>query len=339
MKNAQKLPDLPENALRDHGDDATVERIWQRLDGDLALRRPRPRSVILWAPAALAIVFGLGIFVGARWFAVTAPIVATPVGPEPVLEQSDELPSQAPLLPATEQKVDHSEAPVKRAPMSVQQGAAGASATSTDVLLSPAPTTLLVPQGPPQWETLVGNGDYRGAWNSMGQGTGFDALLSGAASGDQLMNLYDVARDVKEAGRAMQALKAVVDRFPNDPNAQIAALKLSQILGKAGDHAGSAKYAALSRSLSPKGDFAEDALIQQIKSAVAQGDAELAKKLSEQYEKDYPTSKRLDDVRALVGKSKPDSSAKKKSAPIPEEAPVDDEEEAPPAPTSAPKSP
>lgn len=334
----RQLPEIPENALRNHGTDDAVDRIWQRLEGDLAQSRPRSRGLMVWAPASFAIVFALGIVVGARWFSVTQPPLAS-VAPEPVPESNELVPTQAPSQPGTEeQKVIHSEAPVKRSPMSVPLGAAGAAATSTDVLLSPPPTTLLVPQGPPQWETLASNSDYKAAWDALGQGSGFDSLLV-RASADQLMNLSDIARQVKQGGRAMQALRAVIDRYPNDPNAQVAAYTLSQMLEKAGDHAGSAKYAGLYRSLSPKGDFAEDALIQQIKSAVAQGDVEVAKKLSEQYEKDYPNSKRLDDVRALVGKSKPDSGAKKKAAPAPEEAPVDDEEEAPPSTTSAPKAP
>lgn len=337
MKARQKLPDLPENALRDHGTDEAVDRVWRRLEGDLQLQRPRSRAVALWAPAALAIVFGLGMFVGARWFSMTTPIV-TAVGPEPVLESNESVPSQAPVQTGgEEQKVNHSEAPVKRAPTSVQLGAAGAPATTPEILLAPpAPTTLLVPQASPQWESLADKGAYQAAWDALGQSSGFDSLLI-RASADQLMSLSDIARGVKQGGRAMQALRGVLDRYPNDPSAQLAALTLSQMLGKAGDHAGAAKYAGLYRSLSPKGDFAEDALIQQIKSAVAQGDVEAAKKLSEQYEKDYPKSKRLDDVRALVGKSKPSSGAKKKAAPAPEEAPVDDEEEAPaPAAPSAP---
>jgi hypothetical protein len=339
MRARQKLPDLPENALRNHGTDEAVERIWQRLDGDLQLKRPRSRAVALWAPAALAIVFGLGIFVGARWFSVTAPL-ATPVTPEPILESNESLPTTAPFQAVgEEQKVDHADTPVKRAP-SVQLGAAGAPATTPEILLSPpAPTTLLVPVVP-QWEKLGGEGDYQGAWNALGQGAGFDSAVA-RASADQLMSLNEIARGVKQFDRAMQAYRAVVDRFPGDPNAQLAAFKLGQMLEKAGDHVGAEKYFAMSRALSPKGDFAEDALVLQIKAAAAQGNVELAKKLSEQYEKDYPKGRRIDEVRALVGKSKPESGAKKKAAPAPEEAPVDDEEEAPPTSSSpsAPKAP
>lgn len=340
MKARQKLPDLPENALRNHGTDEAVDRIWQRLDGDLQLKRPRSRAVALWAPAALAIVFGLGMFVGARWFSVTAPL-ATPVTPEPILESNESLPSQAPFQAAGEEpKVDHSEAPVKRAPTSVQLGAAGAPATTPEILLSPpAPTTLLVPVVP-QWETLASNSKYAQAWDALGRESGFDSMMAGA-SADQLWTLRDIAKQVKQSGRAMAALRAIVDRFPSDPGASLAAWTLSQALEKS-DPAGAAYYLAKYRALSPKGDFAEDALVQQIKAASAQGNVELAKKLSEQYEKDFPNGRRSDEVRTLLGKSKPDSGTKKAAA-HPEEGPVDDEEEAPAPPpagkAAAPKTP
>lgn len=336
----RQLPEVPENALRNHGTDEAVDRIWQRLEGDLAQKRPRSRGLVLWAPASLAIVFALGIVVGARWFSGGPPVAMT-VDREPVPESNEALPTQAPSQPATEeQKVNHSEAPVKRMPMSVPLGAAGAAATSTDVLLTPPPTTLLVPQGPAQWETLASNSKYAEAWVALGRESGFDSLMAGA-SADQLWTLRDIAKKVKQSTRAMAALRAIVDRFPGDSSAPEAAWTLSQALEKS-DPAGAAYYLAKYRTLSPKGDFAEDALVQQIKAATAQGNVDLAKKLSEQYEKDYPNSKRLDEVRALVGKSKPDSGAKKKAAPAPEEAPVDDEEEASPsAPstTSAPTTP
>ncbi len=69
-----------------------------------------------------------------------------------------------------------------------------------------------------------------------------------------------------------------------------------------GDRAGAAKAYAAYRALSPKGDFAEDALARQVEAAVQAGNVDSAKKLAEQYEKDFPKGRRLRDIRAQVAK-------------------------------------
>src|SRR5258706_7847245 len=82
MSESRRLPEIPSKVLRDHGTDERVERVWQRLEGDLGTARARPRSALIWAPAALAIVFTAGVFVGSRWFralpATPAQVTAEP---------------------------------------------------------------------------------------------------------------------------------------------------------------------------------------------------------------------------------------------------------------------
>jgi TolA-binding protein len=327
MRARRELPDLPEGALRDHGTEERVDRIWQRLEGDLAVSRPR-RNVMFWAPAAAAIVFGLGVFVGARWFAVTTPLPTT-VAAEPPSEPNEVLPSQGPVPSPEEQQETYPSVPLKRAPIPVI-GVAGAPAILGEPV-TPPPTTLLVPTTP-TWQVHADNGDYEPAWTALEAQGGFDSVL-GKASADQLMLLYEMAVFKKQSGRAMQALRAVVDYVPNDSNAHMAAYQLGAALQKAGDNAGADKYFAIARALNPKGDFAEDALARQIQAAAAQGNVELTKKLSEQYEKDFPNGRRIGEVRDRLRKLKGNAAVKTPAAPLPEEGPVDDEEEAPiPAP-------
>ncbi len=63
----RKFDDLPSGALRDHGTRDRVDRIWQRLEGELETAAPRSRVTLWWVPAAAAIIFGAGVVVGSKW--------------------------------------------------------------------------------------------------------------------------------------------------------------------------------------------------------------------------------------------------------------------------------
>ncbi len=303
MKNkTPKLPELDASALRDHGTDERVDRIWQRLESDLTTEPARPRGVIWWAPAALVIVFGSGVFVGARWFRAEPPLPSmaaerpaygdepvrapeTPATPTPNVPENDP-PSVGETLAPTPRRAPMSDEPVS-SPVELEQTA--------------PPTASLPPAGPPDWQRLAQQGEYAAARRALDHAGGFDVALARAPA-EQLMSLVDVARATGQRARALQALRQVVDRFPADPNAPLAAWTLGNMLERGGDRAGAAKAYAAYRALSPTGDFAEDALARQVEAAVEQSNLELAKKLSEQYEKDFPNGRRLHELRAAVAK-------------------------------------
>jgi hypothetical protein len=90
--------------------------------------------------------------------------------------------------------------------------------------------------------------------------------------------------------------------------------------------------------LSPKGDFAEDALARQVEVAIEQGNVELARQLADQYAKDFSNGRRLRELRAQIAKlsgepTKPVPKAGASGTPRTEdEAPSDETEEpTPPA--------
>jgi TolA-binding protein len=75
---------------------------------------------------------------------------------------------------------------------------------------------------------------------------------------------------------------------------------LGNELVKAGDPNRAAQAFAMYRALSPQGDFAQDALARQFEVAADQGNLEDARKLAEQYERDFPEGTRRDDIRARL---------------------------------------
>ena len=114
------------------------------------------------------------------------------------------------------------------------------------------------------------------------------------------MILHDIARATGDRAQALRALQRVVQRFPDDPNAPIAAWSLGNLLEASGNRAGAAEAYSRYRSLSPQGDFAEDALARQVQVAVEQGDLPQARRLASQYEQDFPNGRHSDELQALL---------------------------------------
>lgn len=302
MNTNKHLPEVPSSALRDHGTDERLERGWQRLEGELDSARPRVRQAWLWAPAALVIVFGSGVFVGARWFR-PAP-VAAPLQAEPPAVGDEALrPGQAPVAQEPD-KLDEPQQEKDKKPVAPPGVLLEPGEPSVPSGEQPTPPTASLPPvvAAPEWQVLADRDDYPAAWKAVeGQG-GFAVVLGKAQSAAQLMSLVDVARANGQRAAAVQALRVVVEKHSGDPRAPLAAYTLADMLEKAGDRAGAAKALAAYRSLSPKGDFAEDALVRQLDAAIAQGNVDQAKQLAEQYAKEFPNGRRLGEIRARIGK-------------------------------------
>jgi hypothetical protein len=335
MKRKHLLPEIPTEALRDYGTPARVERIWRRLESDLATAPARPRAALWWAPAAVVIVFGSGVVVGAAWRPNEPSIPA--IAEAERRDSKDESPSgealSEPMMPAAEQEPD--EPKERRAPVSTPLAVPESAAVIESV---PPPAPISAVPSSPEWHRLAGeefNFDFKGARSAIERQGGFDAVMA-KASPDQLMVLADIATATNQPARAIQALRQVVDRFPNDPNAPLAALSLGHKLAKAGDRSGAAKAYAAYRRLSPNGDFAEDALAREVEVAIEQGNLELARQLTDQYAKDFPNGRRLGELRAQIAKlsGQPAAAPPSGAGPAPaseEEQPSEEPEEPAPA--------
>lgn len=315
MSKTSKVPRIDSSALRDHGTEARIESVWAKLEPELRQRPRLSRAALWWAPATLVIVFGAGVFVGARWMrpaqrptpslaaeppargeSNAAPASPSPVEPETVLSPNPELSPTSRVL--------------KRAPVVAEESVEVPEPVSSPPTASLPPATVA-----PEWQRLAQQGEYAAASRALDALGGFDAVLT-QSTAEQLMSLVDIARATGQRSRAVAALRRVVDRFPSDPNAPLAAWTLGNLLERSGDKPGAQKAFAAYRALSPKGDFAEDALARQVEAALEQNDVERAKKLAEQYEKDFPSGRRLRELKAELAKksgaagSEPDGGAK-----------------------------
>lgn len=292
------LKEVRAEDLKDHAQPARIERIWRRIEQDMTPRtRRRELSRWMWAPAAAACIFGGGVLVGARFFAADPPLAAG-VAPEPAPAGE---PASAPPT-ASRVVIEPQHRPSPRAHGVAQPAPAPiaeppSSAEAEPLALEPAVPEPVVVSGPPEWQRFADDGNYREALAAIERNGGFETALRDATA-EQLMLLVDVARATSQRDRAIMALRRVVSEHGSDPNAPVAAWMLGNELAKAGDQEGAAQAFAMYRALSPNGDFAEDALAREFEVAVQQGSVDHARKLAEQYAKDFPDGPRLEDIRA-----------------------------------------
>jgi hypothetical protein len=288
------IPAVPESALRDYGTSDSVPAVWRRLKVELSGRAPSARRSPLayaWAPALAAVIFGSGVFVGARF-----------IRPQALPFVRAEPPTQAarPAGAAPAQSAAEPEALLPQVKALRGHGRRVASAAATPEPLGftaseNAPYGASVPAPVPEWQRLVEVGDFASARRSLDQQGGFDVAMA-HASPSELMSLVDVARASGERGQATRALRQVLSH-PEAPEAPLAAWTLGNLLDQAGDQPGAAQAFALYRRLSPAGDFAEDAAARQVDVALAEGNAELVTQLVEDYARDFPHGRRLGEFR------------------------------------------
>jgi hypothetical protein len=337
---SDKVPEIDHTALREHGNVEQVERVWRRLDNELGSGIPRPRTALWWAPAAVVIVFGSGVFVGARWSRHEAQPPAQ-VTAEPAGVAEPALPPESPAPAVIEQERERKKPRQVTAPMLAPPDEL-APAPVVDEPMSvapPAPAPLSV-TGPPDWQRLAENAEFQAARAALDRLGGYDTALANA-SAEQLVALADIARATGPRPVALRALSLFLQRYPAHPQAPEVALSLGNMLESAGDRAGAAEAFAVYRRLSPKGDFAEDALARQVDVAIESGDAELARKLFDQYAKEFPNGRRLGELRKQLAKLTGQTpagagTAVEKPGNEPEDEPSEETED-PPAPSAAPR--
>lgn len=322
----ERRPELPEFDrldLRSHGAGEAGERVWRRLSRSLAEQeRPAaPQRRAAWTFALAATTFGAGLWLGresnesahpaqarlsaepAQQAGLAAPRPSTEaLLPEPARTDDDgvSLDDVRPRRHVTSKLASKPSVPVASAqaelPGPEPSGAPSGDAVATAEL---APNRIAEVSEPPRWQRLANGGEYEAALFELAQAGGFESVFDGA-SAEQLMLLADIARATGQRQRAISALRNVLEHFPADPVAPLAAWSLGRALEKAGDRRGASEAFATYRALSPEGDFAEDALVRQLRSAVQRSERELAEQLAEQYARDFTDGRHQAEVAQLA---------------------------------------
>jgi hypothetical protein len=294
MSDRRSFSEIPAELLRDHGTAERVERGWQRLAGELSSApRRRPGSVPVLAIAAAT--FALGVFVGAH-FLPREPAPLAAFGAEPAGLPKPAAQFTAPTPTSSSGGHDAPRSHQVRRPTSHRVDVAPPS--EVELVPEPVPAESS-PASPAAWQRLADEGQYGQAFVALESNGGFDAALRDATA-EQLMSLVDVARATGQRQRAILALRRIVSEHGADPNASVAAWMLGNELAKGSDFAGAEQAFAMYRALSPNGDFAEDALARQVDMAAEQGNRDHARRLAEQYLKEFPDGPRTADIQSQL---------------------------------------
>jgi len=314
------FPEIPQEALKSHAQPARVERVWRRLELDLAAP-PRTRAALGWWLAAGAVgIFALGVALGTRLHAPSVEVSAV-AEPRPALPT----PGAGPAAEPDPSAKPNQQAPVQKRVHARRTLAVGEAAPEyVESYGEPAGTVVSEPvavSGPPEWETLAETGDFGAAKSALDRAGGFQRA-SDRASASQLLVLADIARASGEREEAAQALRRVLSAYVSAPEAPLAAWTLGNLLEQAGDRSGAAEAYATYRRLSPTGDFAEDAAARQVDAALSQGNLELGTRAMEEYAQNFPKGRRLAELRKrLAALAAPADAA----TPAPGDADDDDE--------------
>ena len=159
----RRLPEIPKASLRDYESSVQSAAVWRRLKSDLRGHKPRERrSPLLWVsvPALAAVLFGSGVFVGARFIRPQAlPFVQAEPRPQSV-------PAAGPVSTKNTAEPEASQ-PEAKVPHTHGRRSARLSASAAEPLnfgSLEASTHATPAQAPaPEWQLLVEIGDFPGA--------------------------------------------------------------------------------------------------------------------------------------------------------------------------------
>jgi transmembrane sensor len=148
------------------------------------------------------------------------------------------------------------------------------------------------PQATQAYRSRVARHDYRGAYAVLSR----NPALAGDTV-EELLVAADVARLSDHPAEALPYLQRVVREHPRDERAPLAAFTLGRTLLGLGRAQEAMSMFGRVRSSWPQSPLAEDALLRQAEAASQMGDLATARRIAEQYDRDYPNGRRRAEAR------------------------------------------
>ncbi len=118
---------------------------------------------------------------------------------------------------------------------------------------------------------------------------------------DELWKRADGARKRADYGAAIAALRTLVNGYPDDGRAALAAFSLGRVLLDSGGSAKTAARAfAKARKLSPEGPLVEDALLREVEAWLLAGDMRRVRSRTKKYLRQFPNGRYRKQVLAMA---------------------------------------
>lgn len=222
-----------------------------------------------------------------------------------VLVRGERVPDHARVVRAGESLVITDVAPMDEVEQAalVEGGAAGVPLALAPARAPARAAPSSQPEAPPPagWRELASTGEYADAWEALGP-AGVSAQLTEASAQD-LLALADVARRSGHPAAAVEPLRALLARFPSDPDAAMGAFTLGRILLDALGRPREAAQAFERAIAGPlPGPIAADAWARLALARREAGDASAASEAARRYLADNPQGARAAEMRALIAR-------------------------------------
>lgn len=303
-----KLPIDPA-ALRDHAVDSRVERVWDRLETNLAGELGRSRAIgsshrtRAYVAAALAAGFAAGVGVS-NWPKTHAP--STPLAEHRATPASES--AAAPREAAAAGRSEEALGQERRTP--AESSTLPKANRRPDVGSVRRDARSDAPQAAPPWVVACANYDYDTAYELLeAQGAVASALQQ--ATNDQRLCIASGSRQKNQSELAKVALQGVADDSADPDRAAIAAAQLARIYEDEGNVDEQRRYEQLKEIRSKGRLLTEPALCEKIKVQAEVGAHRTVLELARQYENQYPSGTCSANVQAL------EAHAKQKLAEVP----------------------
>ena len=142
------------------------------------------------------------------------------------------------------------------------------------------------------YRSRVARRDYRGAYAVLAK----NPALAGDTV-EELLVAADVARLSSHPAEAVPYLQRIIREHPRDERAPLAAFTLGRTLSGLGRTEEAMNMFGRVKSAWPTSPLAEDAMLRQAEAASQLGDFGAARRIAEQYDRDYPNGRRRAEVR------------------------------------------
>ena len=152
------------------------------------------------------------------------------------------------------------------------------------------------PEVEAEWRELARRGEYGRAYSALRR-----AKSPLRQEPEELMLAADVARLSGNAAQAVPHLQAVVQRFPKDPRAPVAAFTLGRVyLDNLGQPAEAAAAFRRTRTSWPRGPLAQDAWAREVAAWRRAGQGAEAAQAARQYLERHPKGPHAETMRQIV---------------------------------------
>lgn len=148
------------------------------------------------------------------------------------------------------------------------------------------------PHATQMYRARVARRDYGGAYAVLAR----NPSLAGDTV-EELLVAADVARLSHHPAEAVPYLQRIIREHPRDERAPLAAFTLGRTLGGLGRTEEAMNMFGRVHGSWPKSPLAEDALLRQAEAASQLGDLPAARRIADQYDRDYPNGRRRAEVR------------------------------------------